>query len=315
MTQRIWQRQVWRNRLQTVLLLLALLGISGLSGALLFGDEGMWVALAAGLLALLLEPATGARLTLALYRARPIADYQAPELAVINRRLADIAGLPRPPQLHYVPSRLVNAFAVGRRDRSAVAMTDGLLRTLSRREVAGVLAHEIAHIASGDLRVMNLADYISRLTSLFAVVGQILLLLSLPLILTGSAEVNLFALLMLVASPHLALLAQLGLSRVREFNADLEAVRLTGDPAGLASALAKIGQVHYSWRRWLLPGWGNPEPSWLRTHPATEERISRLLSLSDARVGWLSWQEAPPFTSQVQPTRRTPRWHPGGYWY
>jgi heat shock protein HtpX len=311
-----WRRHAWSNRLQTVLLLFALLGISGLAGALLFGVQGMGIALLASLLALLIEPAAGARLTLTLYRARPIAEYQAPELCAVARQLADIAGLPSPPVLHYAPTPLVNAFAVGQRKRSAVALTDGLLRALSMREITGVLAHEIAHIAHGDLRVMNLADYISRLTSLFAFVGQLLLLLSLPLILTGSAEIDLFALLLLVVSPHLALLAQLGLSRVREFDADLEAVRITGDPAGLASALAKIERVSRSWRSWLLPGWGNPEPSWLRTHPATEERISRLLSLADAGPRHLPRQEIPPLASGIWRTRRgAPRWYPGGYWY
>jgi heat shock protein HtpX len=76
--------------------------------------------------------------------------------------------------------------------------------------------------------------------------------------------VNWPGLLLLAASPQLALLAQLGLSRVREFDADRLAAELTGDPQGLASALAKIERVSRSWRAWLWPGWGNPEPSWLR---------------------------------------------------
>ncbi len=310
-----WRRHAWRNRLQTLLLLLALLGISALAGHLLFGADGMWFALLASLIALLIQPAAGARLTLALYRARPIPVQQAPDLWRLADWLAERAGLPVAPQLYYAPSPLVNAFAVGQRQQSAIALSDGLLRTLSRREIAGVLAHEMAHIANGDLRVMSLADYVSRLTALFAVVGQILLLLALPLVLAGRVEIDLLALLLLALSPHLALLAQLGLSRVREFDADLEAARFTGDPLGLASALARIERVTRSWRSWLLPGWGNPDPSWLRTHPATEERVSRLLSLARDTGAEAIGDERGAYWPELAPPRRQPRWYPGGYWH
>ena len=310
-----WQRHAWSNRLQTLLLLIALLGISGLAGNLLFGRDGLWIAVLTSLVALLIQPATGARLTLALYRARPIAVHQAPELWRRTAELAARAGLPATPVLHYVPSPLVNAFAVGTRRRSAIALSDGLLRTLNQREIAGVLAHEIAHIANGDLRVMNLADFVSRLTALLAIVGQLLLLLALPRILAGDLEVDLLALLLLAVSPHLALLAQLGLSRVREFDADLAAARFTGDPAGLASALAKIERVSRSWRRWFLPGWGNPEPSWLRTHPATEERVGRLLSLARGPADHSLAPAEEGLWPGVSRPRRGPRWYPGGYWH
>ncbi|EFH7751322.1 M48 family metalloprotease, partial [Escherichia coli] len=99
---------------------------------------------------------------------------------------------------------------------ASIALTDGLLRSLSPRELAGVLVHEVAHIANEDLRVMGLADSDSRLTSLLALMGQIAILLSLPAQLVGAAEVYWPGLLLLAASPQLALLAQLGLSRVRE---------------------------------------------------------------------------------------------------
>ena len=133
------------------------------------------------------------------------------------------------------------------------------LFTGESRELTGVLGHEIAHIANEDLRVMGLADSISRLTHLLALLGQLAIVLSLPALLLGVAEVNWPALLLLAVAPQLALLAQLGLSRVREFDADRLAAELTGDPHGLASALAKIERVSRSWRAWLLPGWGNPD--------------------------------------------------------
>jgi len=300
------------NRLQTLLLVGVLLAIGGLAGFVLFGEVGLWTALAAMLLTLLIEPLAATRLTLALYQARPIAPAAAPQLWRTLETLATRAGLAAVPVPHYIASPVVNAFAVGSRRQSAIALTDGLLARLTPRELAAVLAHEVAHIAHDDLRVMGLADYVSRLTGIFALVGQVLILLYLPGWLFGGADVPWLGLIVLVFSPHLALLAQLGLSRVREFDADLAAAQLTGDPHALASALAKIEQVSRGWRAWLLPGWGNPEPSWLRTHPATEERIRRLLALdlsAPTDSGLL-----PTFTPATRLARRSPRWYPGGIW-
>lgn len=307
-------RHAWNNRLQTLLLVSVMLAICALAGSLLFGETGVWVALAASLAALLFEPTASSRLTLMLYRAEPIPVELAPGLWRTAQTLAERAGLPGLPELHYVPSPVVNAFAVGGRHRAAIALSDGLLRRLTLREIAGVLAHEMAHIAHDDLRVMGLADYVSRLTSLFALAGQVMLLLALPTLLLGETVIHWPALFLLIASPYLALLAQFGLSRVREFDADLTAVRLTDDPLGLASALAKIEQFTRSWRAWLMPGWGNPEPSWLRTHPATEERIRRLVRLAAPEPETGLEPGPPDFLDGYAPARHRPRWYPGGFW-
>ncbi|HBO1392769.1 TPA: zinc metalloprotease HtpX [Pseudomonas aeruginosa] len=310
--QNVGARHRWLNRLQTALLVLTLLGIAAVAGSLLLGDGGLWLALAAAGFTLLLEPAAASGLTLRLYGARPLHPDEAPDLWAVLRELAVRAGLPAVPVPHYVPSGVVNAFATGSKHHAAIALTDGLLRSLTPRELTGVLGHEIAHIANEDLRVMGLADSISRLTHLLALLGQLAIVLSLPALLLGVTEVNWPALLLLAVAPQLALLAQLGLSRVREFDADRLAAELTGDPHGLASALAKIERVSRSWRAWLLPGWGNPEPSWLRTHPATAERIERLLELAPPPA-------MPPFPSarfvpEVTVSPRPPRWRTGGLW-
>ena len=310
--QDVGARHRWLNRLQTALLVLTLPGIAAVAGSLLLGDGGLWLALAAAGFTLLLEPAAASGLTLRLYGARPLHPDEAPDLWAVLRELAARAGLPAVPVPHYVPSGVVNAFATGSKHHAAIALTDGLLRSLTPRELTGVLGHEIAHIANEDLRVMGLADSISRLTHLLALLGQLAIVLSLPALLLGVTEVNWPALLLLAVAPQLALLAQLGLSRVREFDADRLAAELTGDPHGLASALAKIERVSRSWRAWLLPGWGNPEPSWLRTHPATAERIERLLELAPPPA-------MPPFPSarfdpEVTVSPRPPRWRTGGLW-
>lgn len=316
MDTQVWQRHAWANRLQSLLLVATLLGINALAGMLLLGGDGLWIALGAGLLALLIEPAAGMRLGLRLYGARPIGRWEAPDLWRLVEEIAARAGLPAVPALHYVASPLINAFALGRRDQAAIALTDGLLRALAPREIAGVLAHEVSHIAHGDLRVMGLADFVSRLTSLYALAGQLLLLLALPWWLVGAAEINWAALLLLWAAPYIAMLAQLGLSRVREFDADLSAAALTGDPLGLASALARIDRAGRSWRGLLLPGWGNPEPSWLRTHPATEERIRRLRAMQPApRPAWDIVAPWPSGGVGAFPVRSAPRWRLGGHWW
>ncbi len=315
MNQRIQNRHLWQNRLQTLLLIAALLGICALAGSLLFGKEGVWVALSAACIGLLITPSNAWRLTLRLYRARPIHPREAPVIWQMLETLAERAELPNVPTPYFVPSPIINAFAIGHRNQSAIAVSAGLLQHLSTRELTGVLAHETAHIANNDLRVMGLADAVSRITALFSSAGQLFLLFSIPLMLLGGVvfEINWAAVLLLLFSPHLAVLAQLGLSRTREYDADLNAALLTGDPLGLAQALAHIEQASRGWLAVLFPGWGNPEPSWLRTHPPTAERIRRLKALAPAAPShWISY--APLLGYTINPVIKYPRWRIGGLW-
>ncbi|MGY6274099.1 zinc metalloprotease HtpX [Methylomonas sp. MgM2] len=313
-----WQPHQWRNRIQTALLVLLLLGISGSVGSLLFGGIGFWFAIGGALVTLFIEPVAAWRLTLKLYQARPIHPLEAPQLWHVTQTLASRAELPVTPTLYYVPSSLINAFAVGNCKRSAIALTDGLLNQLTLRELSGVLGHEIAHIAHGDLKVMGLADYVSRLTNLFSVIGQFMLLLTLPILFIEgySVKLNLSSIPLLLFSPQLAVLAQLGLSRVREYDADRRSAMLTGDPMGLAFALARIERSSRSWIEILLPGWGNPQPSWLRSHPSTGDRIKRLQEYTRAYtrlISPLAFDVPIDYTAKV--IQRSPRWRIGGFWY
>lgn len=302
----------WANLLQTMLLVGLMIALGAAAGFVLFGQIGFWVAAAAILLVLAVEPIAASRLTLYLYGARPVSRAAAPQLWAMLESLAERAGLPATPEPHYVPTGVANAFAVGNKSASAIALTDGLLRQMNGRELAGVLAHEVAHIANGDLRVMNLADYVSRLTAILALAGLALWVYFLPSLLTDTVELPWLGLLLLSVSPHLALAAQMGLSRVREFAADLTAVRLTGDPLGLATALAKIERTTRSWRTWLMPGWGNSNPSWLRTHPETKERIGRLMEIAGAGQ-YDDWHNFVIPTCGL-PVRRRPRLVLTGVW-
>lgn len=314
---RLTHQHHWANLLQSLLLIALLLVISSLSGMLLFGEFGLLLALGCALFALLFEPMTAWRLTLQLYQARPIYPEEAPVLWQITHTLAKRAGLTATPVLYYVPSRVINAFAIGSRKHAAIALTDGLLSQLNQRELAGVLGHEIAHIAHDDLKVMGLADFVSRLTNVFSGAGQLMILLWLPIIFISGdpIAVNPWAIALLIFSPHLAILMQLGLSRVREFDADLKSAMLTEDPMALACALAKIEHRQRTWLSILLPGWGNPEPSWLRSHPSTTDRIKKLQEYSNVyRKQHLQRYDETPLRYIVTAYKPAPRWRVGGYW-
>jgi heat shock protein HtpX len=127
---------------------------------------------------------------------------------------------------------------------------------------------------------MSIADLISRLTHLISSLGILLLLISFPIRFLGYTPFSLWGVVLLIVSPSLSAVMQLGLSRIREFDADVLAAELTGDPASLASALNKIAYPHGRfWQKLLFPGYHRPEPSLLRAHPQTEQRIKQLLQL------------------------------------
>jgi heat shock protein HtpX len=189
------------------------------------------------------------------------------------------------------------------------------------RELNAVIAHEVAHLKNNDLWIMNLSDTISRVMSFFSMSGQFLLFLNLPLLLASGHRVSWAGILVLLFAPTVGVLLQLALSRTREFDADLDAALLTGDPEGLASALSKMERHQGGWLgRVLFPGYHERQPSILRTHPQTQERIDRLLALSPGKLEPLDQANAFgdgtfPFTATPVPIRKKPRWRFGGIWY
>ncbi len=310
-----WRRHALSNQLQTLFLLAVMGGFLALLGWLLWGAEGIDWLLFSGLVMLMLNPVATPTLVMRLYHARPLREEEAPQLHAALRELARRAGLARPPRLYYLPSQVPNAFAVGNAANATIAVSDGLLRLLDQRELVGVLAHEVSHIANNDLWVMGIADLFSRLTSVLSLFGQVLLFVNLPLLLFGGVVVDWPAVAILILAPNLSALAQLGLSRSREYHADLNGALLSGDPRGLASALAKLERTSSAgFEQILWPGRRIPEPSLLRTHPPTEERILRLLSLeSPSPNGALTDGPAPHPHGAPPPA---PRRHPfSGLWY
>jgi heat shock protein HtpX len=309
----------WSNLLASALLVLGMGLLLLLLGYLMWGSIGAIYVVALGLLLVLLGPRMSPAMVLRMYGARPLHPAELHELHGIVEILAERARLPRAPRLYYVPTRILNAFSVGRPQESAIGITDGLLRRLSLRELAGVLAHEVSHIRHNDVWVMGLADTISRITSALSTLGQLLLLFSLPMALAGMVEVAWLPILLLLAAPTLSGLMQLALSRTRELDADLGAVQLTGDPIGLAAALEKLERQERNLWAWLFPGRGNPEPSVLRTHPNTRERVARLLELAGRQPPEPSADLAHPHGLELPSAwprvTRPPRWHVSGLWH
>ena len=294
----------------------AMFGLFAAFGWLLLGGLGgvLWLG-SIGLLSAALGARASPHLLLRAYRAEPIAPARAPGLFRILETLAERAGLPGAPRPYYVPSNMINAFAVGSRSNSAIGITDGLLRGLQPREMQAVLAHEIAHVANNDAWVLGLADVFTRMVNVLSRVGQLMLLIQLPAILLGRRPPFSFELLLLmILAPAMSALLQLALSRTREFDADLGGARLTGDPRGLATALHRMDQMQGGLFEHLLrPGRNVPDPSLLRTHPPTAERVRRLLAIEQELKPL-----APPVAQIAQLRSRPqerPRWRWWGNWY
>ncbi len=268
------------NTLQTALLL-GSMGVLLLAiGFFVFGPLGALGALGLGLLMLTQGPRLSVEGVVRHFKGQRLTATQAPVLVNVLGELARRAELPAVPTLVYIPSEIPNAFAAGRRRQPIVAVTDGLLRRLAPRELAGVLAHEVGHIRNGDLKVMRAADFVTRTAGNFSFAGKMLLLFSLPGILSGRAVVSLWGILLLLAAPTVSLMMQLALSRTREFAADLAAAELTGDPLALASALRKLDVQQVGLLRQIFMPRRDPMPSYLRTHPPTDQRVAELQKLA-----------------------------------
>jgi heat shock protein HtpX len=224
------------------------------------------------------------RYILRAVRARPIGPYEAPGLHSILGQLTHKAGLPMP-RLYVFSSSQPNAFTVGRDPRSAsIALSTALMQRLDPRSLAGVLAHEVAHIRHRDILLASFAATVTqmlrsmgRAVALFGVLAFPVLLVTAPKLLAVWAA--------LALTPLVALLLQNALARQREFAADAEAARLTGDPMGLAVALRRIEQSQRSLLVRLFgfaPRGGTP----LHSHPATEDRIARLRRMETSRTAF-----------------------------
>ena len=299
------------NFLQTALLLGAMALLAGYLGWALLGGAGLTAAVIVVLFFLAFAPRVSPRMMLRLAGASELRPEQAPGLYRLLGTLAQRAGLTRVPHLYYMPTRVLNAFAVGSRDDAAITLTDGLLRRLEGREIAGVLAHELAHVRANDVWVMTLAELAGRITGTLSFFGLALLFIWLPISLLSGGGLPLLPILVMIFAPTISAMLQLALSRTREYDADIAAVELTGDPRGLASALNTLEKLQGGWMERMFLA---RMPNWMRSHPQTDARIQRLLALeTEQPVDIADWADDPFFRRPR--IERAPRWRWSGLWY
>ncbi|HEX6101548.1 MAG TPA: zinc metalloprotease HtpX, partial [Alphaproteobacteria bacterium] len=224
------------NTLRTGLLLAALTGLFLGVGWLIGGGTGMVVAFGLAVAVNLFAYWNADKMVLAMYRARPVDRASAPGLYAIVEELARRADMPMP-RVYLIDSEQPNAFATGRNPQNAaIAATAGLLRMLSREELAGVLAHELAHVKNRDTLTMTIAATIA---------GAIGMLANFAYFFGGASSREqpvgpIGVLMVAILAPITATLVQLAVSRTREYDADREGAEISGQPLWLASALAKI---------------------------------------------------------------------------
>ncbi len=275
------------NQIKTTILLAVLTAFIVWIGQMLGGRQGMVIALiiAAGMN--FFSYWYSDKIVLRMYRAREATPQQAPEIYRMVEELARRADLPMP-KVYVIPDDTPNAFATGRNPQHAVvAVTEGLTRIMSREEVMGVLAHELAHVKNRDILIGSIAATMA---------GAIMLLASMArwsAFLGGGRDdeeggglgiIGLIA--MSVLAPLAAMVIQTAISRSREYLADSSGAAICGHPEWLARALEKLGahsgrmpmNASPSTAHMLIvnPLTGSSLNSWFSTHPPLQERIARL---------------------------------------
>ena len=218
----------------------------------------------------------------------PISPRAEPNLYRMVEHLARRAGIGKTPRVYRLAAPEINAATLWSGPEPVLVVTPALLYGLSPRELFAVLAHEIAHIKNGDFAVFHFAGVLRHVTSVIAQAAWILSLFFLPILLfTGSAPFGGMALLLI--APIVSVALQMALLRSREFSADLGAAEITGDPGALAAAPKRIDRSSYSVWSQLSPLGRRGGTNIFTSHPATEQRVRRLLALAEpGTTGWSS---------------------------
>ncbi len=268
------------NYLQSFIVIFGTAILIAIAAALIYGSMGVILALTLWFLLIILIPIVNPRSVLKIYKAKKLSYDQVPALYEMIYSLSKKAKLEYPPKLFYIQSDSSLAFSTGTKGDSAIALSDALFKILNKEEIYGVLAHEISHIKNNDIWLMQITDTASKVASLVAYTGQILLLLLVPFIDIFNLSFWV-TLLVFVLIPPFSILMQLSLSRIREYGADLDSAILTQNPRFLISALKKLDYIEENiFNQLFNPFSKSSEPSILRTHPSTKKRIQRLEELS-----------------------------------
>jgi heat shock protein HtpX len=282
------------SQLRTYILLAALTALFGAVGFAIGGSGGMMLALVFAAATNVFTYWNADKIVLRMYKAQPV-DAAHPSGAVrryvrLVEQLAARASLPRP-VITIIDSDQPNAFATGRNpENAAVAATTGLLRMLTDDEIAGVMAHELAHVKNRDTLTMTVTATIA---------GAITTLANFAMFFGGNRENgggNIIAsIAMMILAPMAAALVQMAISRGREYEADRVGAEILGRPEALASALAKISagaaripnetaQMHPETGQLMIvnPLSGRGADNLFSTHPSTQNRIDKLLAMTRA---------------------------------
>lgn len=286
------------NQVRTFVLLAAITALFLGVGYAIGGETGIVVAflMAAGMN--FFAYWNSDRMVLSTYNARPVERAAAPDLVGLVEQLAARAGLPTP-KVYIVEEDQPNAFATGRNpENAAIAVTSGILRTLSHEELAGVLAHEMAHVKNRDTLTMTIAATIA---------GAVGMLASFAFWFGGPRDSNgqrspysgLIALAAMLLAPIAATLVQLAISRTREYEADHTGAEICGHPLWLASALGRLEQAAHAIPNpraaqnpatahlfIVNPLAGGGMASLFATHPSMADRIHRLREMAGVAGPW-----------------------------
>ncbi len=278
------------NWVKTALLMAAIMALFGVVGGMIGGESGMLLALVFGAAMNVFSYWFSDKMVLKMYNAREVDETSAPQFYGMVRELAQRAGLPMP-RVYLIDEDQPNAFATGRSpEHAAVAATTGILQLLPARELRGVMAHELAHVAHRDILISTVSATMA---------GAISALANFAMFFGGRGGDGrpanpLAGIAVALLAPLAASLIQMAISRAREYEADRGGAEVSGDPHALADALGKI-QRYAEGRIPLAPAEAHPETAQMMilnplsgggirglfsTHPPTGERIARLRAMA-----------------------------------
>jgi heat shock protein HtpX len=273
------------NNIKVFMLMAGLTALFGALGAAMGGGGGMVTMLLIGGAMNFFMYFASSKMVLRMYKAQVVTAQEAPELYEMVDRLRQRAGLPMP-TVAIAPHEQPNAFATGRNPANAVVcVTAGIMRLVSREELEGVIAHELAHIKNRDMLLQTITATMAGAISNLAFIGMFM---------GGSDEEGgnpIAGLLMMILAPIAASLIQFAISRQREFKADAVGAQISGRPLALAGALTKLDAAAHRIPMHVSPAaaplaqvnplaaYGGGISKLFSTHPPTEERVARLAAM------------------------------------
>src|SRR5574343_1695547 len=280
------------NMMKTAILMAAITALFMAIGSMIGGRAGMMLALVVAVGMNFFSYWFSDKMVLKMYNAHEVDASSAPQFYGMVAELAQRAQMPMP-RVYLIDEEAPNAFATGRNpEHAAVAATTGILRVLSERELRGVMAHELAHVKHRDILISTISATMAAAISMLANFAMFF----------GGRDSEgrqsnpLVGLLVSILAPIAAGLIQMAISRAREFEADRGGAEISGDPQALASALNKIhrfaqglpmeaAERHPETAQMMImnPLSGGGLAGLFSTHPATEERVARLMAMAQGR--------------------------------